>query len=214
MKDTFRHKGLRKRLTEELQQKGILDKNVLAAIQQVPRHFFLDTAFVEQAYLDKAFPIGQGQTISQPYTVAYQTELLEVKEGEKVLEIGTGSGYQTCILYEMGAEVFSIERHKELYIESKKFLSEIGVKAKLFLGDGSKGLPTFAPYDKILVTAGAPNVSDDLVAQLKVGGTLVIPVGDNNDQIMVSVLKISETNCEYTEHAAFKFVPLIGDKAW
>jgi len=212
--DTYRHKGLRKRLAQELQKKGIIDNNVLAAIQEVPRHFFLETVFVEQAYLDKAFPIGEGQTISQPYTVAYQTELLEVKKGEKVLEIGTGSGYQTCILYEMGAEVFSIERHKELYIKSKKFLAEIGVKAKLFLGDGSKGLPTFAPYDKILVTAGAPNVSEDLIAQLKVGGKLVIPVGDNIDQIMVSVDKTSETNCEYIEHDAFKFVPLIGDKAW
>ena len=212
--DTYKHKGLRKKLVQEIAAKGITDKNVLQAIETVPRHLFMDNAFISFAYEDKAFPIAAGQTISQPYTVARQTELLQLKKGDKVLEIGTGSGYQTCILLEIGAKVFSIERQKVLNEKAKTFLPSIGYQPKLFYGDGYKGLPAFAPFDKVLVTAGAPYIPDELIKQLKVGGILVIPVGNQSDQIMTVVLKTAEDSSEKTELDKFRFVPLLGDKAW
>ena len=214
MLDTYRHKGLRKKLVEEIQKKGISAQNVLKAIENVPRHFFMDNAFLEHAYEDKAFPIGAEQTISQPFTVAYQTELLKIKKGDKTLEIGTGSGYQTCILLELGAKVYSIERQKLLYDKTIKFLPCIGYHAKLFYGDGYKGLPTFAPFDKILVTAGAPSVPEDLIQQLTLGGRLVIPVGKSNSQVMTLLIKTSEKDFKKLELDKFRFVPLLDDKVW
>ncbi|MGB3946681.1 MAG: protein-L-isoaspartate(D-aspartate) O-methyltransferase [Bacteroidia bacterium] len=213
MNDTYRHKGLRKKLSLLLKEKGIESIDVLKAIEAVPRHLFLNSSFVERAYEDIAFPIGAGQTISRPHTVAFQTELLQLKKGEKVLEIGTGSGYQTSILLEMGAKVFSIERQKELYDKTKTFLPSIGYNAKFFYGDGYKGLPIFAPFDKIIITAGAPIIPDALLAQLKIGGRLVIPVGDKV-QIMTLIEKIADKKFEKTEFGAFKFVPLLEDKEW
>lgn len=213
MQDTYKHKGLRKKLIEELIIKGITDEYVLEAIEKVPRHLFMDNAFLEFAYQDKAFPIGAGQTISQPYTVAFQTELLQVKKGDKILEIGTGSGYQTCVLIEMGAKVYTIERQKELYDNAKYLLPELGYNPKFFYGDGYKGLPAFAPFDKIIVTAGAPFVPPDLIRQLKIGGILVIPVGAVN-QVMTAITKTAENKTEKMEYGNFKFVPLLQDKQW
>ena len=211
MKDNLRHVGLRNQLVEQLAQKGIKDKNVLKAIAKVPRHWFLDSTFENFAYQDKAFPIGANQTISQPYTVAFQTELLELKKGEKVLEVGTGSGYQTAVLYHMGVKVYSIERQKELYNKTSLFLPKIGVRVKFFFGDGYKGQPKFAPYDKILVTAGAPQMPKVLLAQLKVGGTMVIPIGDK-EQVMMKLIRKNETQFEKSTHGLFRFVPLLRDK--
>ena len=211
--DTYRHKGLRKQLALLLKEKGIESTDVLKAIESVPRHLFLNSSFVERAYQDIAFPIGAGQTISRPHTVAFQTELLQLKRGEKVLEIGTGSGYQTSILLEMGAKVFTIERQKELYDKTKAFLPTIGYNTKFFYGDGYKGLPIFAPFDKIIITAGAPIIPDALLGQLKVGGRLVIPVGDKV-QIMTLIEKVADKKFEKTEFGEFKFVPLLEDKAW
>ena len=179
----------------------------------MPRHLFLNSSFIERAYEDIAFQIGAGQTISHPHTVAFQTELLELKSGEKVLEIGTGSGYQTSILLEMGAKVFTIERQKELFDKTKKFLPSIGYNTKFFFGDGFKGLPLFAPYDKIIVTAGAPSIPDALLGQLKIGGRMVIPLG-NKVQIMTLIEKIAERKFEKTEYGEFKFVPLLEHKEW
>lgn len=211
--DTYRHKGLRKQLALLLKEKGIESAEVLKAIETVPRHLFLNSSFVERAYQDIAFPIGAGQTISRPHTVAFQTELLQLKRGEKVLEIGTGSGYQTSVLLEMGAKVFTVERQKELYDKTKTFLPSIGYSAKFFYGDGYKGLPVFAPFDKIIITAGAPVIPDALPGQLKVGGRLVIPVGDKV-QIMTLIEKIADKKFEKTEFGEFKFVPLLEDKDW
>lgn len=213
MIDSYKHKGLRKQLVETIREKGITDINVLNAIENVPRHFFFDSSFLNFAYEDKAFPIGSGQTISQPYTVAFQTELLEIKRGDKVLEVGTGSGYQACILAEMGARVYSVERQKSLYGKAVKFIPSIGYIVKLFYGDGYQGLPSFAPFDKIIVTAGAPFIPDALIEQLKPGGILVIPVGAGDVQIMTTITKISESECEKREHGTFRFVPLLGNKA-
>lgn len=213
MIDTYKHKGLRTQLVQTIRNKGIMDINVLNAIEKVPRHFFFDSSFLNFAYEDNAFPIGSGQTISQPYTVAFQTELLEIKKGDKVLEVGTGSGYQACILAEMGARVYSVERQKSLYAKALKFIPSIGYIVKLFYGDGYKGLPAFAPFEKIIVTAGAPFIPDALVSQLKIGGILVIPVGGGDIQIMTTVTKISESECIKREHGTFRFVPLLGDKA-
>lgn len=213
LNDTYRHKGLRKQLAALLKEKGIKNTEVLKAIETVPRHLFLNNAFLEFAYQDKAFPIGAGQTISQPFTVAFQTELLELKRGEKVLEIGTGSGYQTSILLEMGVKVFSIERQKELFDKTKIFLPSIGYAPKLFYGDGYKGLPLFAPYDKMIITAGAPSIPSALLGQLKVGGILVIPLGDKV-QTMTLIRKTADKKFEKTEYGEFKFVPLLEDKAW
>ncbi|MES2139833.1 MAG: protein-L-isoaspartate(D-aspartate) O-methyltransferase [Bacteroidota bacterium] len=213
LNDTYRHKGLRKQLAKLLKEKGIESAEVLKAIETVPRHLFLNSSFIERAYEDIAFPIGAGQTISRPHTVAFQTELLELKRGEKVLEIGTGSGYQTSILLEMGAKVFTIERQKELFDITKTFLPTIGYSTKFFYGDGYKGIPVFAPYDKIIITAGAPTIPDALLGQLKIGGRLVIPVGDKV-QIMTLIEKIGAKQFEKTEYGEFKFVPLLEDKAW
>lgn len=212
MTDTYRHQGLRRKLVETVKSKGISDERVLNAIGKIPRHLFLDSSFTEIAYQDKPFPIGLGQTISQPYTVAFQTELLEVNQGEKILEIGTGSGYQACVLFEMGAKVFSIERHRELHKKSKALLNKLGYNPKLFYGDGYKGLPTFAPFDKILVTAGAPEVPEELLKQLKVDGFMVIPVGKGGSQVMLRLKKISESEFEKEEFGHFRFVPLLGKK--
>jgi protein-L-isoaspartate(D-aspartate) O-methyltransferase len=213
MNDTYRHKGLRRQLAELLKTKGIESASVLKAIETVPRHLFLNNAFIERAYEDIAFPIGAGQTISRPHTVAFQTELLNIKRGEKILEVGTGSGYQTCVLIEMGAKVFTIERQKELFDKTKAFLPTINYNAKFFYGDGYKGIPAFAPYDKIIITAGAPTIPNDLLKQLKVGGLLVIPVGDKV-QTMTLLEKKTEKEFEKTEFGEFKFVPLLEHKEW
>ena len=207
--DTPRHKGLRQRLTDGLKIKGIRGKNVLEALNKVPRHLFMESSFINFAYKDQAFPIGAGQTISQPYTVAFQTQLLEIKKNDKVLEVGTGSGYQAAVLVELGAKVFTIERQKELYDKVHKFLPEIGYNPACFLGDGYKGLPKFAPFDKILVTAGAPLIPEDLKDQLKVGGRLVIPVGGDKRQEMTVVIKISENEYRTEKHGGFVFVPML-----
>lgn len=203
---------MRKRLVETLMKKGIADKNVLLAIGKIPRHLFMDSGFVGHAYVDKAFPIAADQTISQPYTVARQTELLEVKKGDKVLEIGTGSGYQTAVLLEMEAEVYSIERQNELFKKTKLFLPKLGYRPKkLIFGDGYIGFEAEAPFDGIIVTAGAPFVPNPLLAQLKVGGKLVIPVGENV-QIMTVFTRKSETEFEKEAYGEFRFVPLLEDK--
>ena len=208
--DNYREQGARKRLVEVLRKKGIEDEQVLKAIGKVPRHFFFDETFWNQAYKDIAFPIGAGQTISQPYTVAYQTELLH----DKVLEIGTGCGYQTCVLMEMGAKVVTIERQEKLYERTIQVLPYMGYKPQFFLGDGSIGKAEHAPYDKIIVTAGAPTVPEILLKQLHTGGIIVIPVGDEQTQKMVTVLKTGEHDYERHVLDTFRFVPLVGDRAW
>ncbi|MFW5793140.1 MAG: protein-L-isoaspartate(D-aspartate) O-methyltransferase [Bacteroidota bacterium] len=212
MKDTYKHKGLRQKLVEEIKKKGITDVNVLNAIDKIPRHLFLDSSFLDFAYQDKPFPIGSGQTISQPYTVAYQTQLMEVKKGDKVLEIGTGSGYQACVLIEMGARVYTVERIRSLYSKTKPLLEQMKYMPKMFYGDGYKGLPAFAPFDKILVTAAAPYVPDALLKQLKVGGLLIIPVGPDDTQKMQKIKKISETEYDTQSFGNFRFVPLLNDR--
>ena len=212
MKDTAKHQGLRNQLVSVLQEKGITDKNVLEAIKKIPRHLFLDSSFEEHAYQDKAFPIGAGQTISQPYTVAYQSQLLEIQRDHKVLEIGTGSGYQTAVLCTMGAKVFSVERQSELYRQTSSLLPKLGIRPKhLTFGDGYKGLPGFAPFDSIIVTAGAPFIPKPLMAQLKIGGRLVIPLGEDV-QIMTLLIRKNETQFEKHELGEFRFVPLLEDK--
>jgi protein-L-isoaspartate(D-aspartate) O-methyltransferase len=214
LKDEYIHKGARKKLVEELEHKGIVDKEVLKAIGKVPRHFFFTKTFVTHAYADKAFPIGNGQTISQPYTVAYQTEILHVHKGDKILEIGTGSGYQAAILMEMGAKVYSIERVEALHKTAGDLLKKMGYAPHLKLGDGTKGWPEKAPFDKIIVTAGAPVVPEDLKQQLKVGGVMVIPVGDLNRQKMISILKSGPNTYKSIELEHFAFVPLLGEEGW
>lgn len=214
MEDSYRHKGMRKSLVKLIKEKGIKDERVLQAIGKIPRHFFFEKAFVEHAYQDKAFPIGEGQTISQPYTVAFQTELLEIKPGDVVLEIGTGSGYQACVLIEMGAKVFTIEYNKILFEKTREFLPKMGYSPRFFCGDGSKGLPPFAPYDKIIVTAGAPLVPKSLIEQLKENGMLVIPVGDNKLQKMIRITKKEGNKLIKEEFDNFSFVPLLGKDGW
>jgi protein-L-isoaspartate(D-aspartate) O-methyltransferase len=211
--DTYRHKGLRTKLVEIIRQKGIADENVLKAMNEVPRHFFFDSSFLEFAYDDKAFPIGSGQTISQPYTVAFQSQLLSVTPGMKVLEIGTGSGYQACILSKMGAKVFSIERQKLLYDKAKVFLPSIGFRIKLFFGDGYIGLHPYSPYDRILITAAAPYIPQPLIDQLKTGGMLVAPVGEGDVQVMTRLVKVSENETKTEHHGSFRFVPMLENKA-
>lgn len=213
MEDTYRHKGLRRKLAELLKEKGISDYNVLKAIESVPRHLFLNSSFVERAYDDIAFPIGAGQTISRPHTVAFQTELLDIKKGEKILEVGTGSGYQTSVLLEMGAKVYTIERQKALFDKTPAFLKQLGYNAKFFYGDGYKGLPLFAPFDKIIITAGALSVPEDLLLQLKIGGLMVIPIGDKV-QVMTAIKRLETSRFEKIECGEFKFVPLLEDKEW
>ena len=211
MKDTFTHKGMRKKLVEVLKEKGISNTEVLKAINTIPRHLFMDSGFVDHAYVDKAFPIGAGQTISQPYTVAKQTELLNVRAGNKILEIGTGSGYQTAVLLEIGAKVYSIERQNELFKKTKLFLPKLGYRPKkLIFGDGYIGLKTEAPFDGIVVTAGAPFVPNPLLAQLKVGAKLVIPVG-GDVQIMTVFTRTYATEFDKEEFGEFRFVLLLED---
>jgi len=212
IKDNFKHKGKRSQMIAMLREMGIVDEKVLSAMELIPRHAFLDEAFLEYAYENKAFQIGEGQTISQPFTVALQTSLLAINKNEKVLEIGTGSGYQTAVLCAMGARVYSIERQKVLYDRAKRFLPMLNINPKLFYGDGYLGQPMFAPFDKIIVTAGAPFIPEQLKTQLKVGGILVIPVGDSKGQKMYSILKISETSFETKLHGDFHFVPLLEKK--
>jgi len=208
LEDNYLHKGLRKKLLEELRNKGIKSEAVLDAINKVPRHLFMDTSFLNYAYKDQAFPIGAGQTISQPYTVAFQTELLDIHKGEKILEIGTGSGYQTAVLLEMGARVFTIERQKELFLNSQALLTRLGYHPRFFYGDGYKGLPAFAPFDKILITAAAPEIPVTLIRQLKNNGILVAPVGGETQE-MTRVIKHSRDDVEMTKHGYFVFVPMM-----
>ncbi|CAI8165932.1 MAG: Protein-L-isoaspartate O-methyltransferase [Bacteroidota bacterium] len=211
-KDTPKHQGKRRQLVTVLKQKGIAQVEVLNAIGDIPRHLFLDSSFIDHAYQDKAFPIGAEQTISQPYTVAFQSEQLQLKQGMKVLEIGTGSGYQTAVLCHMGARVYSIERQHELFRTSLKRLPALGFKPKkLIFGDGYKGFPKQAPYDRIIVTAGAPAVPEALLAQLAVGGRMVIPVGDTNQKMTV-IARTSDTDFQKLVLGDFRFVPLLGDK--
>lgn len=209
LNDTLRHQGMRKRLAEELKTKGIINTQILEAIKKVPRHLFMESTFINFAYKDQAFPIGAGQTISQPYTVAFQSQLLQIEKKDKVLEIGTGSGYQAAILMELGAKVFTIERQKELYSKAQNFLPKIGYQPAFFFGDGYKGLPNFAPFDKILVTAGAPSVPEELKSQLKIGGRLVIPVGNEKRQEMNVYTRLSENEFKCEKHGGFVFVPLL-----
>ena len=212
LKDTLKHQGLRQKLVAILIRKGIQDKQVLEAIGKIPRHLFMDSGFLDHAYQDKAFPIGADQTISQPYTVAFQTELLHVKPSDKILEIGTGSGYQTAVLCLLGAKVFSIERQLELFKKTSKFLPKLGYRPKkLIFGDGYKGLKDEAPFDSIIVTAGAPFVPKPLLTQLTIGGRLVIPVGDDV-QIMTLYTRTSEKEFQKQEFGEFRFVPLLEDK--
>ena len=213
MIDSFKHKGLRQKLVDVLVEKGIRDEAVLDAVGKVPRHLFMDSSFLDHAYQDKAFPIAANQTISQPYTVAFQTELLEVEPKHKVLEIGTGSGYQAAVLCLLGVELYSIERQSELFKKASIFLPKIGYVAKrLVFGDGYQGLEEEAPFDRILVTAGAPFVPKALLAQLKVGGRLVIPVGEK-EQIMTLYVRTSTKGFEKQEFGQFKFVPMLEDKS-
>ncbi len=215
MQDGFRQQGLRQIMVNQLREKGIKSEEVLAAINKVPRHFFLDTALQELAYKDMALQIGEGQTISQPYTVAKQTELLQTKQGLKVLEIGTGSGYQAAVLLELGVRLYSIERHLKLHRKAQQILSKFGYAPKLVHGDGFKGLPSYAPFDRIIVTAAAPNIPEALLAQLKIGGILVIPVcsaPQSDIQNMKTIVKISENEFEEKIHGNFRFVPMLPNK--
>jgi protein-L-isoaspartate(D-aspartate) O-methyltransferase len=211
--DSYRHKGLRKKLVDGIRTKGITDENVLNAIERIPRHFFLDSAFDEKAYEDKAFPIGEGQTISQPYTVAYQTQLLEIKKFEKVLEIGTGSAYQAVVLAEMGAQVHTIERQKKLFDLNKQFgFLRKYPNIKFFYGDGYEGLPTYAPFDKILITAAAPEIPERLIEQLKPGGMMVLPLGSGEVQQMMRITKLQSGALKEEVFDRFSFVPMLGGR--
>lgn len=207
--DTFKHKGMRRKLVEELSNKGSFETRILEAIMLVPRHLFLDSSFLQFAYQDKAFPIAAGQTISQPYTVAYQTQLLAPQKRDKILEIGTGSGYQTAVLSALGTRVFSVERQKELFVGAKEILKNLGFSPTLFFGDGYKGLPAYAPYDGILVTCGAPFLPEKLVEQLKVGGRLVIPIGESGAQVMYRFTKNADGSLEKENFGDCAFVPML-----
>jgi len=209
MTDSFLAKGKRKKLVEELRRKGITDEEVLRAINAVPRHDFMDPAFLNHAYTDKAFPISAGQTISQPYTVAVQTQLLQVKKRDKILEIGTGSGYQCAILAEMGAKVYTIERYRELYLKAQRTLLALGYSADFFYGDGYEGKPQYGPYDGIVITAATPEIPEKLLRQLKAGGKLVVPLGNSISQVMTLVICKGEDDFEYSSHGSFVFVPMI-----
>lgn len=213
MNDSYRHKGMRRQLIDTLKEKGITNRAVLEAFDKVPRHFFLDSSFVHQAYTDIAFRIGAGQTISQPYTVAFQTSLLEIEKGDKVLEIGTGSGFQTAILCALGVKVISIERQKELFIKAKAIITELGLNPKLYYGDGYKGKEVFAPYDSILVTCGAPSIPDALKKQLKIGGRIVIPIGEDKVQVMYRITRLAEEEWKTETFGEFSFVPMLDKTA-
>lgn len=211
--DTYRHKGLRKKLIDEVSDKGIQDDRILDAMMNIPRHYFLDTAMEHIAYQDRAFPIGEGQTISQPYTVAYQTQLLQVEPYEKILEIGTGSGYQAMVLAELGAYVFTIERQKKLFDINRNFILRSKYpNIKYFYGDGFEGLPTYAPFDKVLITAAAPYIPQKLVEQLQVGGKMVIPLNSNDTQIMLRLTKNEDGSLEEERYSEFSFVPMLKGK--
>lgn len=207
--DSFEARGKRKRLVEELRKKGITDEHVLRAVETVPRHIFMDPAFLIHAYVDKAFPITSGQTISQPYTVAVQTSLLQVKKRHKILEIGTGSGYQAAILAEMGAKVYTIERFRELYLKAQAALASLGYSAEFFYGDGHEGKPQYGPFDGIIITAATSEIPDALLKQLKTGGRLVVPLGDSGTQVMTLVERTGEDTYDYTSHGYFVFVPML-----
>jgi len=209
MEDTFEAKGKRKKLVADLRKKGIFDEEVLRAIDTVPRHLFMDPAFLSHAYVDKAFPISSGQTISQPYTVAVQTSLLRVKKRDKILEIGTGSGYQAAILAQMGAKVYTIERFRELFLKAQIILTSLGYSADFFYGDGYVGKPQYGPFDGILITAAAPLIPEALLSQLKTGGRLVVPVGTSDSQVMTVVERTGPESYEHTEHGNFIFVPML-----
>lgn len=209
MTDNFEARGKRKKLVEELRRKGITDEEVLRAINTVPRHDFMDPAFLNHAYVDKAFPITSGQTISQPYTVAVQTSLLKVKKRDKILEIGTGSGYQAAILAEMGAKVYTIERYRELYLKAQRTLGSLGYSVDFFYGDGYEGKPQYGPYDGIVITAAAKEVPEKLLKQLRTGGRLVIPLGGSFSQEMTLVVRSGEDTFDYTSHGSFVFVPML-----
>ncbi len=210
--DNFRHKGLRKKLIDSIRSKGVKNEDVLEAMGRVPRHLFMDSSFVNFSYTDKAFPIAAGQTISQPYTVAFQTELLEVKKHLKVLEIGTGSGYQTAVLLELGSRVYTIERQRQLFLDAQKTLGPLNYKPIFFYGDGYEGLPSYQPFDRILITAAAPEIPQTLLDQLAIGGILVVPEGDKFGQKMVRVVRDSEDHFQRSEHGHFSFVPLLRGK--
>jgi protein-L-isoaspartate(D-aspartate) O-methyltransferase len=212
MEDTYKHKGMRRKLIAEVRAMGITNEQVLEAMNAVPRHYFLSSAFLEYAYQNRAFQIDADQTISQPYTVAFQTSLLDLSPGEKVLEIGTGSGYQTAVLCELKAKVFSIERQKVLFDKAKVLLEQLGYKSKLYFGDGFKGLPVWAPFDKILVTCGAPFIPEALLTQLRIGGKLVIPVDEGSYQIMKEVTRVGDADWEEKKHGKFQFVPMLSDR--
>ncbi|MDA3821598.1 MAG: protein-L-isoaspartate(D-aspartate) O-methyltransferase [Bacteroidales bacterium] len=212
MKDTYRHKGLRQKLIDTLKDKGINNQDILDAMNRIPRHLFMDSSFVTHSYADKAFPIAAGQTISQPYTVAFQTELLQVQKHQKVLEIGTGSGYQTAVLVELGTRVYTIERIRELYQTAREQLLSMGYKPGFYYGDGYLGLPSFAPFDRILVTAGANDVPEKLLDQMAIGGRMVIPVGDKSGQKMILIERIDKEEYKRSEHGHFSFVPLLQGK--
>jgi protein-L-isoaspartate(D-aspartate) O-methyltransferase len=212
--DTYRHKGLRRKLIEELRGKGITNSEVLEAMNRIPRHVFMDSGFIEFAYKDQAFPIAAGQTISQPFTVAFQTQLLNIQKHEKVLEVGTGSGYQCAVLMEMGAKVYTIERYRELFLKAQTILHALRYKPDFFFGDGYEGVPAYSPYDKIIVTAGGGDIPEKLLQQLKVGGTLVMPVGTSDQQKMVLVEKMSVNEFRRSEHGSFNFVPLLKGKIY
>jgi protein-L-isoaspartate(D-aspartate) O-methyltransferase len=209
MIDSFEAKGLRKKLVEGLRQKGITDDEVLRAIGAVPRHVFMDPAFLSHAYIDKAFPISSGQTISQPYTVAVQSSLLKVNKRDKVLEVGTGSGYQAAILAEMGVKVYTIERYRELYLKSQRIVGSLGYNIHFFYGDGYEGKPQYGPFDAILITAAAPSIPDALLQQLKTGGRLVVPVGDSDVQVMTVIIRTGPETFEHSTHGNFVFVPML-----
>lgn len=204
----------RKKLSAKIREKGIRDNRVLQAIESVPRHIFVDSALENRAYEDSALPIGCGQTISQPFTVAAQTELLGVRKGDKILEIGTGSGYQAAILCQLGAELYSVERHEPLYLKARQILRDLGFRPRLKCGDGTLGWSAYAPYDGIVVTAGAPVVPEDLISQLAVGGNLIVPVGDQNVQTMTRITRTADDSYKQEQLKQFKFVPLIGEKGW
>jgi protein-L-isoaspartate(D-aspartate) O-methyltransferase len=210
--DSFRHKGLRKKLIDSIRSKGIMNEEVLEAMDRVPRHLFMDSSFVNFSYTDKAFPIAAGQTISQPYTVAFQTELLEVKKHMKVLEVGTGSGYQTAVLLELGARVYTIERQRQLFLDAQKTLGPLNYKPIFFYGDGYDGLPAYQPFDRILITAAAPEIPELLLSQLAVGGILVVPEGDRSGQKMIRVVREADEQYKRSEHWYFSFVPLLRGK--
>ncbi|MFT6747172.1 MAG: protein-L-isoaspartate(D-aspartate) O-methyltransferase [Glaciecola sp.] len=213
MIDSYRHKGMRKNMLKELSEKGISSSQVIKAMEEVPRHLFLDNAFLEIAYENKAFPIGCGQTISHPYTVAFQSQMLNIKKGEKVLEIGTGCGYQTSVLAKLGAKIFSIERHRPLFLKTKELLKKLNVRATLFYGDGYAGQKAFAPFDKIIVTAAAPHIPTALTEQLAINGLMIIPIGEGKQQTMMFITKNSDGTINKEEKGAFSFVPMLEDKA-